>query len=232
MRVHYFQHVPFEGPAGIADWAGQRGHTLSRSQLYAAEDLPQQADFDSLVLMGGPMGVYDEREHPWLVAEKAFLRDTIAARKPVVGVCLGAQLIAEVLGARVFRNLYKEMGWFPIDLTEEGRRSPLFDGLPQRLDVFHWHGDTFDLPPSAVHLARSKGCAHQAFLYQGRVLGLQFHIESTPDSVQQIVEAGVDELVPAKYIQSAERILAATAEDYARINQALLCILDRLPIDG
>jgi GMP synthase-like glutamine amidotransferase len=148
----------------------------------------------------------------------------------VVGVCLGAQLVAEVLGGRVFRNLYKEIGWLPIELTEEGRRSPLFEGLPQRLDVFHWHGDTFDLPPGSVHLARSKGCAHQAFLYQGRVLGLQFHIESTPDSVQQIVKAGADELVPARYIQSAECILAATAEGYAHINQALFSILDRLPV--
>jgi GMP synthase-like glutamine amidotransferase len=230
MRVHYLQHVPFEGPAGIADWAAQRGHTMSGTRLYAPEVLPQQADFDWLVLMGGPMGVYEEGEHPWLVAEKALLRDTIAAQKPVVGVCLGAQLIAEVLGARVFRNLYKEIGWFPIDLTEEGRRSPLFDGLPQQLEVFHWHGDTFDLPPGAVHLVRSKGCAHQAFLHRGRVLGLQFHIESTPDSVRQIVKAGADDLVPAKYVQSAERILAATTEDYARINQALFRILDRLPI--
>jgi GMP synthase-like glutamine amidotransferase len=230
MRVHYLQHVPFEGPAGIADWAAQRGHTVAGTRLYAAEEPPQQAEFDWLVVMGGPMGVYDEGEHPWLVAEKAFLRDTIAAQKPVVGVCLGAQLVAEVLGGRVFRNLYKEIGWLPIELTEEGRRSPLFDGLPQRLDVFHWHGDTFDLPPGSVHLARSKGCAHQAFLYQGRVLGLQFHIESTPDSVQQIVKAGADELVPARYIQSAERILAATAEGYAHINQALFSILDRLPV--
>ncbi|MEJ2389734.1 MAG: type 1 glutamine amidotransferase [Chromatiaceae bacterium] len=209
MRVHYLQHVPFEGPAGIADWAAQRAHTMAGTRLYAAEEPPQQAEFDWLVVMGGPMGVYDEGEHPWLVAEKAFLRDTIAAQKPVVGVCLGAQLVAEVLGGRVFRNLYKEIGWLPIELTEEGRRSPLFDGLPQRLDVFHWHGDTFDLPPG---------------------LGLQFHIESTPDSVQQIVKAGADELVPARYIQSAERILAATAEGYAHINQALFSILDRLPV--
>jgi GMP synthase-like glutamine amidotransferase len=203
---------------------------MTGTQLYAGEELPRQADFDWLVVMGGPMGVYDEGEHPWLVTEKAFLLETIAAQKPVVGVCLGAQLIAEVLGGRVFRNLYKEIGWFHIHLTDEGSRSPLCDAVPQQLEVFHWHGDTFDLPPGAVHLARSNGCAHQAFLYQGRVLGLQFHLESTPDSVRQIVTAGADELESARYVQSAERILAATTEDYTRINQALFGILDRLPV--
>ena len=147
----------------------------------------------------------------------------------MIGVCLGAQLIAEVLGGRVYRNPDKEIGWLPIQLTDAGRASPLFGFLPPSLTVFHWHGDTFELPAGAVHLARSAACAHQAFLYDGRVLGLQFHLESTPESVAGIVAACADEIVPAPYCQDAARMLAADAADFARINQALFGILDRLP---
>ena len=117
----------------------------------------------------------------------------------------------------------------PIQLTDAGRASALFGFLPPSLSVFHWHGDTFDLPAGAVHLARSAACVHQAFLYEGRVLGLQFHLESTPESVAGIVAACADELVPGPYVHDAARILAADAEDFARINQALFGLLDRLP---
>ncbi|EXJ13182.1 Glutamine amidotransferase class-I [Imhoffiella purpurea] len=222
-------HVPFEGPAGIGVWSGQHGHSMTLTRLYAGETPPGQDDFDRLFVMGGPMGIYDEQEHPWLVPEKRFIAETIAAGKTVVGVCLGAQLIADVLGARVRRNPQKEIGWFPIELSESACESAITGFLPPSLEVFHWHGDTFDLPEGAVHLASSDACRNQAYLYEGRVLGLQFHIESTPKSVTDIVANCADELVPAERIQTAERILSATAEDYARINSALFGILDRLP---
>ncbi|MFD2110505.1 type 1 glutamine amidotransferase [Thiorhodococcus fuscus] len=229
MRNHCLMHVPFEGPAAIADWSARRGHELTRTQVYAGEALPGQDAFDRLFIMGGPMGIYDEGEHPWLIPEKAFIAETIAAGKTVIGVCLGAQLIADALGARVHRNPHIEIGWFPIDLSEAGHDSEVTGFLPPSFEVFHWHGDTFDLPPGAVHLASSEACRNQAYLYEGRVLGLQFHIESTPQSVTDITTHCADELVPGGYIQSAERILAATAEDYARINAVLFGILDRLP---
>jgi GMP synthase-like glutamine amidotransferase len=146
-----------------------------------------------------------------------------------VGVCLGAQLIAEALGARVHASAHKEIGWLPIEVTDQGRASGLFAFLPSRFDVFHWHGDTFDLPEGAVHLARSEGCEHQAFLHGGRVLGLQFHLESTPASVADIIANCADEIVPADYVQDAGRMLAATEGDYLRINQVLFGILDRIP---
>lgn len=230
MRIHLLQHVPFEGPAAIADWAADRGHTLNLSRLYDGATPPAQTDFDLLVVMGGPMGIYDESDHPWLAIEKEFLREAIAAGKTIVGICLGAQLLADLLGARVYPGPQKEIGWFPIELTPAG--SEVFGVLHRRLQVYHWHGDTFDLPPDSVHLALSEGCPNQAFLYQGRVLGLQFHIESTPESVAAIVANCADEIVPARYIQTAESMLAATEEDYARINQALFGILDRLPARG
>jgi GMP synthase-like glutamine amidotransferase len=153
----------------------------------------------------------------------------VTAGRTLVGVCLGAQLIAEVLGGRVYRNREKEIGWMPIELTEAGRVSPVTGFLPPTLPVFHWHGDTFELPSGAVHLARSAACEHQAFLYDGRVLGLQFHLESTEQSVAGICAGCADELIPGPYVQSAERILSATADDYARLNAALFGILDRLP---
>lgn len=229
MRIHCLQHVPFEGPAGIADWAAAQGHPVAGTRLFEGADLPDQDEFDWLVVMGGPMGIHDEHNHPWLEEEKSFIRASINGGKTVVGICLGAQMIAHVLGARVFANAEKEIGWYPIELTDAGRGSDAFGFLPERFEVFHWHGDTFDLPSGAVHLAHSEGCRNQAYLYQGRVLGLQFHLESTPKSVRDIVAHCADEIAPAPYIQSAERMLAATGEDYRRINQALLGILDRLP---
>jgi GMP synthase-like glutamine amidotransferase len=229
MRIHCLQHVPFEGPAGVADWAVRKGHPIRSTAVYEGKPLPDDSDFDWLFIMGGPMGVYDEAEHPWLSEEKAFLRATIEAGKTVIGICLGAQLIADALGARVVRNAHKEIGWFPIELTSEGRSSPVFGFLPERFEVFHWHGDTFELPRGAFGLARSVGCANQAFLYRERVLGLQFHLESTPASVATIVRSCADEIVAGPYIQTGDRMLAATDEDYRRIHDALSGILDRLP---
>ena len=229
MRIQVLQHVPFEGPAGIGDWASSRGHDLTIAHLYRGDPIPSPDAFDQLVVMGGPMGVYDEVQHPWLTAEKAFLAATVATDKTIVGVCLGAQLLADVLGARVYRNPHKEIGWLPIELTEEGAADPIFAPLAPGLTVYHWHGDTFPLPPGARHLARSAGCEHQAFLYQERVLGLQFHLETTRESLAALVANCADEIVPGPYVQNAATMLAASPTDYARINAALFGVLDRLP---
>jgi GMP synthase-like glutamine amidotransferase len=229
MRIHCLQHVPFEGPAAVADWAAAGGHSLVTTHLYRGEGLPSLDSFERLVVMGGPMGVHEEAEHPWLKGEKAFLREAVDGGKSIVGICLGAQLLAEVLHARVYRGPHKEIGWFPLDLTEAGHRSRVLGGLPRRLQVFHWHGDTFDLPPGADHLASSKACAHQAFVYAGRVLGLQFHLESTPRSVRAIIEHCAGEIVPGPFVQTAEQMLARDPESFAAINRALFSVLDRLP---
>ncbi len=229
MRIQVLQHVPFEEPAGIAEWAEARGHRVAITPLYDGALPPAPADYDWLAIMGGPMSVGDESEHSWLKPEKAAIRAGIDAGRTVVGVCLGAQLIAEVLGARVYPNREKEIGWMPIEMTEAGSKSELFGFLPPSIEVYHWHGDTFDLPPGAIHLARSLACVHQAFVYGGRVLGLQFHLESTPASVADIVRECAAEIVPATHVQSALRMLAASPEDYTRINRALFGILDRLP---
>jgi GMP synthase-like glutamine amidotransferase len=229
MRIHCLKQVPFEGPARIGDWAASRGHHIGVTPLFEERELPSLDDFEWLILMGGPMGVNDEAHYPWLAREKAFLREAIGAGKTIVGICLGAQMIADVLGARVYRNASKEIGWLPIELTEQGLASGPLSFLPRRIQVFQWHGDTFELPEGAVHLARSEGCEHQAFLYDGRVLGLQFHLESTPTSVADLVANCAHEITAGEYVQDADRMLSATEADYERIKDAIVGILDRLP---
>ena len=169
MRIQVLQHVPFEGPAGIADWASARGHRVSLVPLFDGALPPDPNDHEWLVVMGGPMSVHDEPSYGWLAPEKAAIRASIDAGRTVIGVCLGAQLIAEVLGGRVYPNREKEIGWMPIELTEAARMSDRFDFLPPSLEVFQWHGETFDLPQGSTHLARSTACENQAFLYRANV---------------------------------------------------------------
>ena len=227
MRIHYFQHVSFEGLGCIETWARKEKHQLTGTRFYQNDPLPELENLDWLVVMGGPMGVADEQKYPWLTPEKRCIERAIHAGKTVLGVCLGAQLVADVLGARVYPNRHKEIGWFPIELTEEGRRSSLLGFLPVKFDVFHWHGDTFDLPAGAVHLARSEACEHQAFVYTERVVGLQFHLELTPPNVSELIPNCADELVESKYIQSPSQMLSRTS-DFQQTNQAMNEILARL----
>jgi GMP synthase-like glutamine amidotransferase len=226
MNIHWLQHVSFEGLGEIERWAGRLGHTLSCTRLFARDALPQQEAFQILVVMGGPMGIYDESEYPWLIPEKAFIRATIDAGRPVLGICLGAQLLADVLGAQVKANMEKEIGWFPVTRTNDVP-SGLSGLFPEKQTVFHWHGDTFDLPANAVRLYSSAGCCNQAFLYSDRVLALQFHLETTFESAVSLVENCRHELVPGPWIQTEEEIISGN-EKFAGINLTMDRILDYL----
>ncbi|MEA1051662.1 type 1 glutamine amidotransferase [Lamprobacter modestohalophilus] len=228
MKIHCLMHVPFEGPAQIADWAESRGHPIAFSHLFAGDALPELDVFDRLVVMGGPMGVGDEDRYPWLRAEKALIRSAIDAGRSLVGVCLGAQLIAEALGAPVSRNPQKEIGWFPIRLTEAARAHPFCQDLPAEQQVLHWHGDTFALPSGALHLAESDACAQQGFLVDGRILGLQFHLEMTPTSLRTLCSHCADELVPDTFVQRADEMLAVSPVRYEETARVLEVLLDRL----
>ncbi|RPD42472.1 type 1 glutamine amidotransferase [Chitinophaga barathri] len=219
MRIHYLQHVPFEGLAAIADWAKQHSHTLTATRWYETPTLPQQQDFDMLIIMGGPMGIYDEADYPWLRDEKTFIRQSIDAGKPVLGVCLGSQLLADVLGAKVYPNKHKEIGWFPVQ----------FDGELSGEDLVacHWHGDTFNLPEGAVHLAQSAACKNQAYRYGDRVYGLQFHLEMTPAALEGMIAACGKELVKAEWVQDEEELRQGI--HYAEATRMVLfSLLDRL----
>jgi len=209
------------------DWARSRGHGVSSTRFYEEETLPPLDALDWLVVMGGPMNVYQEGEYPWLVAEKRFIREAILAEKVLLGICLGAQLIADVLAARVRRNPFEEIGWFPVQRTEGAQRSSLFREFPSEIEAFHWHGDTFDVPEGAVHVARSAGCEHQAFVYEDRVVGLQFHLEMTEEMVRQMVEEGSEEIPAGPFVQSPRQILS-DVERFRRINETMHSLLDRL----
>ncbi len=227
MKLLCLQHVPFEGPAAIGEWAEDRGFEVSVFKVWEKRPFPVLRDVDLLAVMGGPMNVDEEPLYPWLAEEKKFIAAAVRAGKKMIGVCLGAQLIARALGKRVYKNSQKEIGWWPVTWTPEARRHAFFEGFPETTVVFQWHGDTFDLPDGAVHLAKSEACMNQAFLYEGRVLGLQFHLETTPESAALRVKNCADELVPAKYIQSGESILGETRY-YAEISRALNRMLDVL----
>ena len=229
MRLHVLQHVPFEGLGHIDSWIRRRGHRLTLSRLYEGAKLPDPEAFDRLVILGGPLNIHEEAAYPWLVEEKALIKAALAAGKSAVGICLGAQLLADGLGSRVYAGSHREIGWFPVRLTAAGQRTALTEGLPAVTTVFHWHGDTFDLPPGAVHLFESEACANQAFLLDNRILGLQFHLESTPETVQQLLTHCRDELIPGPFIQGVAQIADTVPERFARINNLLETLLDWLP---
>jgi GMP synthase-like glutamine amidotransferase len=218
MRVHYLQHVPFEGLGSIAAWLSSRRFEVTATRFFESAVLPEPEEVDFAVIMGGPMSVHDEAEHPWLAEEKRWIRSCIVAGKRVLGICLGAQLIASALGARVYRHHTKEIGWFPIQAVPS--RTPTFR-FPPSLEVFHWHGDTFELPPGASLLARSEVCEHQAFQLGSSVIGLQFHLETTPDTARELVTHCSAELVPSASIQSEREILATPPEKFRKINSVL-----------
>lgn len=206
MRMHVLQHVPFEGPAAIAPWAQAHGFEMTSTALFENAPLPQVADFDWLVIMGGPMNIYEHGAYPWLEPEKRFIRAAIDAGKTVFGACLGGQLIADALGGKVTQNPHKEIGWWPVNLTQAGKRHAVFGRLPETFTPMHWHGDTFETPPGADAVAASEACQNQAFIYDNRVIGLQFHLEYTEESIEQMLLHCGDELAEGPFVQSAEAI--------------------------
>lgn len=247
ISIHYLQHVSFEGPGSIAAWAERKGHSLTYTRFYAQERLPAPDAIDWLVVMGGPMGVDDEAAYPWLRQEKEFIKAAVSEGKTVIGICLGAQLIAGVLGAGVYPNPQKEIGWFPVQLTGDALGHSLFEGFPEELTVFHWHGDTFDLPENALPIASSRACRNQGYLYRERVLGLQFHFEiSSQQALEEMLKEGVEQFRtvelsagetagapgggghdPALFVQAPEEILSGKRFIPAA-NRWLDQLLDRL----
>lgn len=225
MRIQWFQHVPFEGLGSIETWVQAKGHELACTRLYADETPLEPATYDWLIVMGGPMSVGDEAEHPWLAVEKQAIRAAIDAGRPVLGICLGAQLIAHVLGAGVAPNPQREIGWFPVRLTQNAALSPMFAEFPDEFDAFHWHGDRFDSPRRGLRMALSAACDQQAFVFDERVVGLQFHLETTPDSAQAIIDNCPQDLAPGDFVQSADQILADPAR-FEELNRLMGKLLD------
>ena len=227
MRIHHLQHVPFEGLGSIEPVLKEKGHQLTATHLYDKQPLPMAEDIDWLIVMGGPMGIYDEQEYPWLKAEKRFIAEVIAAGKIVLGICLGAQLIADVLGARVYKNKYREIGWFDINRLPEAEGTILSTAIPEQAEVFHWHGDTFDIPASTRALAASDACPNQGFIMDNRVVAFQFHLETTPASAQALIENSRNELDNSAYVQTEQQMLSSP-QRFSNINQIMRSVLDAL----
>ena len=227
LSIHSLMHVPLEGLGCIEQWIADHNYSLTLTKFYEEFRLPDTNEIDWLIVMGGPMGVYEEAIYPWLKEEKEFIQKAIKKGKTVIGICLGSQLIAEVFGAKVYPNKQKEIGWFDVMLSQPAKKHPLFEGFENSFRVFHWHGDTYDLPVGSELLFSSQACVNQAFLYDKKVLGLQFHLEVTSKTLQEMVEKGITELVENETIQPAEEILKQTPF-IENNNQIMFRILDFL----
>lgn len=210
MHFHCLQHVSFENSGTIAEWIALNGHTISYTAFFERDfTLPTVNEFDALLILGGYMNVDEEEKFPWLVQEKEFIRQAIASGKKVIGICLGSQLIASALGNKVYPGIEKEIGFFPIQFTENALRHPLFNHFTNPYTVFHWHGDTFDLPENAELVAATNICKHQAFLIKDKVLGLQFHFEMNEAIIRDMLLHDGHELEEeGNYIQKQSGIIA------------------------
>lgn len=223
MKIHWLQHADFEDLGCIAPRLVARGDVVTVTRLYAGEALPEPASIDALIVMGGPMNIYEYDAHPWLRAEKDFIRAVIEAQRRVLGICLGAQLIADVLGAPTTRNANIEIGWFPVTLRAAAEKTKAFAGFPQSFDAFHWHGDTFALPPGAQPLMSSAACENQAYAVGEHIAGIQFHLEVTAANARDWFAH--EKVAPAPYVQAPGQVLAQL-DRFADNNRLMLRLLD------
>lgn len=228
MNIHFLQHVDYEGPGAILDWTTQNGFSHSITKLYQNENLPSIDGVNALVIMGGPMSVWEEDENPFLRGEKEWIHTCIVAGIPVLGICLGAQLLSEVLGGKVTPHHQREIGWYPIYTNESltAKDTPAWaKKIDKQMKVFHWHGDTFSVPPNAIHLFASAACENQGFIaHNGQVLGLQFHWEMKPQGVEALLAAGHQVRPNEKHVQNAHDIHAGITNTAVCHEQLFKCL--------
>jgi len=231
VNIHIIMHESFEAPAAIAQWAENRGHRVGYTRLYEGNSFPEDTDFDFLVIMGGPQSpATTPQECPHFNAQKEvqFIKCAIDQDKMVLGVCLGAQLIGEALGAKFDHSPNREIGVFDLVLTGAGKKDPIFSQFPATFPCGHWHGDMPGLTPTAAVLATSVGCPRQIVRYSPKIYGFQCHFEFTPDAIGGMIQNCAHELKEYRelpYVQTADQL---RKNDYAPINQKLFTFLDKL----
>ena len=214
MRLHLLEHDPIDiRQNNITIWADKKGYSVDRTDVFKGARLPSQTDFDWLIVLGGSQHVWQEQEHPWLMAEKRFISETLAKDKIILGICFGAQLLAETLGGRVFSTKHEEIGWHEVTVSDEAKGSYLLKNVPRKFLTFHWHSDHFTLPPGCTRLAFSKPTANQAFIAKNsRVAGLQFHPEYTMDLIQYFAIEYGNEWQKSQYVSGKEAVLSKSGQ--------------------
>jgi len=210
LKIHALINYSIADLGTIEEWANDEGHTITTSNAYENDTYPELHDLDMLIILGGIMGAYEEDKFPWLISEKKFIKKAIEANKIVLGICLGAQLIADVLGGKALPHTHQEIGWWKVKFNSESQNTPIFKNLPKELEVFQFHGDTYELPNEAVCIAGNTACKNQAFIYKDRVVGLQFHPEFNEEKLQEIVSIHGDEVKPGGFVQLPEEFLGKT----------------------
>jgi GMP synthase-like glutamine amidotransferase len=231
MILHCIRHVAYEGPGFIEDWARENRIALTETIMTVSPTFPAKDTFDGLIIMGGPMSVYDIKSYPWLIQEKKFIRETIARHTKVLGICLGAQLVSDVLGGRVYPNTAHEIGWFPV--SKEFILHSWFPDFDDQdaMAVFHWHGDTFDLPRKSIHLFSSEASRNQAFLYDDHVLAIQFHPEMKEDIIRSLIDQAGHDIKRGRFTQTGPEMLAGFTRHGIRSKNMLYTLLDYFFID-
>jgi GMP synthase (glutamine-hydrolysing) len=230
MKLHIIMHESFEAPAAIETWALKKGHDITYTRLYEGDTIPEESDFDFLVVMGGPQSpATTVEECPYYDAKKeiAFIKTAADQDKILIGVCLGAQLIGEALSASFEHSPNREIGVFPVTLTEDGGQDPIIGTFPEKFLVGHWHGDMPGLTADTKILATSKGCPRQIVRYTPKVYGFQCHFEFTPEAVEDLIEHSTDELEQYKgelYVETPEQL---RGHDYTAMNELLFSFLDK-----
>ena len=225
LRVCIFEHVPFEELGSIESWLKGKNAQVDFCRVYAKDPLPIIEKYELFIFLGGSMSANDERHYPWLVEEKTYIRELVALNKAVIGICLGAQIIADAMGGRVYHNYTNEIGWFDVHLNPEAG-NPL--QLPETMTVFHWHGETMELPPQAKLLASSQQCHNQVYLLNERVLGTLCHFEATRESTYSTLLHCMDELSgeTGSFVQDSEEIQSQSDEHYEQMTEWMFRILD------
>jgi GMP synthase (glutamine-hydrolysing) len=209
MKVIIIKHIDIEGPGTIADFLNDKGIPYEVIDIFNGEPLPDSlSNTTAIIILGGPMNVYEEDKYPFLKDEDEFLKEVIGKDLPALGFCLGAQLIAKAKGAIVKKAPEKEIGWFKISLNRNGLNDPLFQGFPRDINVFQWHGDTFEIPEGAHKLAESEICPNQAFRIGKKIYGLQFHVEVTEEMIQQWFDSYKDEIESLKGLVNPNQVIS------------------------
>lgn len=216
MHLHYFQHNHFEDLGFIGDWAKSNNFTTSVTRFDLKPELPLIQDFDWLVIMGGAMGVHDSDHYPWILEEIEFIKEAIHSGKIVIGICLGSQMIASALGARVYKNSEPEMGFWPINFSQEAQQDNVFRHFPANLNVMHFHFDTFTLPEGAILMAKSTVTPVQAFRYNKNVFALQFHSELTESILPVFIKELESEIIAGPLVQNPNEMLQKI--NYCNVN--------------